>query len=419
MLNGISAVTTGQIHINQGRECEDYTELDLERKDYVMTAVADGHSSQKHFRSDRGSQFAAEAAKESIYEYMNDYNRFVEAYNYDKQYLINRIIKMTISKWHIKINEDVDMNPITQNEIDKYLDNDFDIENISSIYDTTLSVGVMSQECSFGFLIGDGSFVVIDKNGKMNTPIDNIENRNYKKTLSDDEAYNNFTTYFSDEMHFAIMISTSGLYNSFIDKKDFLDYNYSIATELGSLNTIDDKINMEEKLGEQFEEKSKQGSQDDISMSIIFNSDNYDGIIKNIENMKKIQEIDNEINYSKEKIKIFELNNEQILSQKNENNENIEKLASEKQELEKLNIDLKEQKHLLEEQIKKIQEELSKITSQEEHIDSRKMEIDSLLEKYKTIDKEKEEELNKNIEDKRREEEHIKLKEEEKKYLQL
>ena len=368
MLNGISAVTTGQIHINQGRECEDYTELDLERKDYVMTAVADGHSSQKHFRSDRGSQFAAEAAKESIYEYMNDYNRFVEAYNYDKQYLINRIIKMTISKWHIKINEDVDMNPITQNEIDKYLDNDFDIENISSIYDTTLSVGVMSQECSFGFLIGDGSFVVIDKNGKMNTPIDNIENRNYKKTLSDDEAYNNFTTYFSDEMPFAIMISTSGLYNS---------------------------------------------------MSIIFNSDNYDGIIKNLENMKKIQEIDNEINYSKEKIKIFELNNEQILSQKNENNENIEKLASEKQELEKLNIDLKEQKHLLEEQIKKIQEELSKITSQEEHIDSRKMEIDSLLEKYKTIDKEKEEELNKNIEDKRREEEHIKLKEEEKKYLQL
>ena len=86
---------------------------------------------------------------------------------------------------------------------------------------------------------------------------------------------------------------------------------------------------------------------------------------------------------------------------------------------EKLNIDLKEQKHLLEEQIKKIQEELSKITSQEEHIDSRKVEIDSLLEKYKTIDKEKEEELNKNIEDKRREEEHIKLKEEEKKYLQL
>lgn len=419
MLNGISAVITGQIHINQGRECEDYTELDLERKDYVMTAVADGHSSQKHFRSDRGSQFAAEAAKESIYEYMNDYNRFVEAYNYDKQYLINRIIKMTISKWHIKINEDVDMNPITQNEIDKYLDNDFDIENISSIYDTTLSVGVMSQECSFGFLIGDGSFVVIDKNGKMNTPIDNIENRNYKKTLSDDEAYNNFTTYFSDEMPFAIMISTSGLYNSFIDKKNFLDYNYSIATELGSLNTIDDKINMEEKLGEQFEEKSKQGSQDDISMSIIFNSDNYDGIIKNLENMKKIQEIDNEINYSKEKIKIFELNNEQILSQKNENNENIEKLASEKQELEKLNIDLKEQKHLLEEQIKKIQEELSKITSQEEHIDSRKVEIDSLLEKYKTIDKEKEEELNKNIEDKRREEEHIKLKEEEKKYLQL
>ena len=61
----------------------------------------------------------------------------------------------------------------------------------------------------------------------------------------------------------------------------------------------------------------------------------------------------------------------------------------------------------------------NKKDTREEHIDSRKMEIDSLLEKYKTIDKEKEEELNKNIEDKRREEEHIKLNEEEKKYLQL
>ena len=75
----------------------------------------------------------------------------------------------------------------------------------------------------------------------MNTPIDNIENKNHKKTLSDDEAYNNFTTYFSDEMPFAIMISTSGLYNSFIDKKDFLDYNGDDGIKLIISNRVKDE----------------------------------------------------------------------------------------------------------------------------------------------------------------------------------
>ena len=85
-----------------------------------MGAVADGHGSKKHFRSAKGSQFAVEAAKYSIYEYMNDnYEKFVDAYNKDKKYLIDRIIKMLITKWHEKIQEDINNEPITQEEIDK------------------------------------------------------------------------------------------------------------------------------------------------------------------------------------------------------------------------------------------------------------------------------------------------------------
>ena len=107
MLKGISAVTIGQSHIDNGTDCQDCAQLDLENKNYVMAAVADGHGSKKHFRSDRGSQFAAQAAKDSIYEYMNDYERFVDAYQVDKEYLIDRIVKMTITKWHEKIREDL------------------------------------------------------------------------------------------------------------------------------------------------------------------------------------------------------------------------------------------------------------------------------------------------------------------------
>ena len=87
MLSGISAITIGQSHIDNKTECQDSAILDFNDK-YVMGAVADGHGSKKHFRSAKGSQFAVEAAKYSIYEYMNDnYEKFVDAYNKDKKYI--------------------------------------------------------------------------------------------------------------------------------------------------------------------------------------------------------------------------------------------------------------------------------------------------------------------------------------------
>ena len=419
MLNGISAVTTGQFHIDNNSECQDYAELDLDRKDYVMAAVADGYSSKKYFRSARGSQFAAESAKDSIYEYMNDYNRFIEAYEADRQYLINRIIKMTITKWHLKIKDDLEKNPITQEEIDKYLDGDFNKEEIYDIYGTTLLAGVMSKMCNFGFLIGDGSFVVIDKHGKVETPIlerNNIENE--KTLLSNPNSFNKFSTCFLDEMPFAIMISTEGLAKSFSNDEDFLNYNNAIAKELGNLNTIDDKIEMEEKLGKLFEQRSRESNQDDISISIIFNKDSYEEVARELENKAKIQQIDEEINNSKQKIEDLEFKGQQIINERNANRENIDKVNQEKKDLEEYNVNLDERKQKLEEQLKQLQEQLDQLCQEEENINNRKIELDSLLMKYEIIEQEKEDEQNKNLEDKKLEEENIRIKEEEKRQLQ-
>ena len=277
MLKGISAVTIGQSHIDNGTECQDCAQLDLENKNYVMAAVADGHGSKKHFRSDRGSQFATEAAKDSIYEYMNDYERFVDAYQVDREYLIDRIVKMIITKWHEKISEDLDQNPITQEEIDKYLDGTFNSDKVSSVYGTTLLVGVMSEKCNFGFLIGDGSFVVIDKHGKAYIPIEDTNSKaNYTSSLSSSDSYNGFVTHFFDEMPFSIMVSTDGLVKSFANDSDFLDYNQAIAMELGKLDDDEKIIQMEERLIKLFEQRSRDGSEDDISISIIFDIDAYD-----------------------------------------------------------------------------------------------------------------------------------------------
>ena len=100
---------------------------------------------------------------------------------------------MVITKWHQKIQYDLDMNPITEEEINKYLGGTFNQDKTASIYGTTLLVGVMSEECNFGFLIGDGSFVVIDKNGKAYIPIEDLNsNANYTSSLSSSDSFNGF-----------------------------------------------------------------------------------------------------------------------------------------------------------------------------------------------------------------------------------
>lgn len=412
MLKGISAVTIGQSHIDNGTECQDCAQLDLENKNYVMAAVADGHGSKKHFRSDRGSQFATEAAKDSIYEYMNDYERFVDAYQVDREYLIDRIVKMIITKWHEKISEDLDQNPITQEEMDKYLDGTFNSDKVSSVYGTTLLVGVMSEKCNFGFLIGDGSFVVIDKHGKAYIPIEDTNSKaNYTSSLSSSDSYNGFVTHFFDEMPFSIMVSTDGLVKSFANDSDFLDYNQAIAMELGKLDDDEKIIQMEERLIKLFEQRSRDGSEDDISISIIFDIDAYDGVIEGLQTRRKINKIDEQIDLSKKKINTLNFKMKQIISERKFNSENIVKINEERRKLKDYNRKLIDRKQQLEEELRKIEQEA-------EELNKKKIELDLEFQKYEKIDQMKEQEQNKNLEDQELEKENIEIKEKEKEKLQ-
>lgn len=412
MLKGISAVTIGQSHIDNGTECQDCAQLDLESKNYVMAAVADGHGSKKHFRSDRGSQFATQAARDSIYEYMNDYERFVEAYQVDKEYLIDRIIKMTITKWHEKIREDLNKDPITQEEIDKYLGGTFNSDKVSSVYGTTLLVGVMSEKCNFGFLIGDGSFVVIDKHGKAYIPIEDENSKaNYTSSLSSSDSYNGFVKHFFDEMPFSIMVSTDGLVKSFANDSDFLDYNQAIAMELGKLDDDDKMIQMEERLIKLFEQRSRDGSEDDISISIIFDIDAYDGVIEGLQTRRKINKIDEQIELSKKRISTLNFKRNQIVSERKANREILVKINDERRKLEDYHTKLVDKKQ-------RLQEELRKLEQEAEELNKKKIELDLEFQKYEKIEQMKEQEQNKNIEDQELEKQNIEIKEKEKEQLQ-
>lgn len=412
MLNGISAITKGQSHINDGTECQDCTDLEINGDKYALATVADGHGSKKHFRSDRGSQFAVEAAKESIFEYMDNYEKFTQAYETNKEYLIDRIIKMVITKWHQKIQNDMDINPITEEEINKYLGGNFNKDKKASIYGTTLLVGVMSKNCNFGFLIGDGSFVVIDKNGKAYIPIEDLNSKaNYTSSLSSSDSFNGFVKYFFDEKPFSIMVSTDGLVKSFANDNDFLDYNQAIAMELGGLDDIEKKDQMEERLTKLFEQRTREGSEDDISISIIFDSDEYEGVRKGLETRRKINKIDEQIDASKKRLITLDFKENQIINERTANIENLNKIKQEISDWKLYNQKLLQRKKMLE-------EELLKLEKEQDRQKEKKLKLDLEFEKYEEIDKIKKQEQNKNLEDKNLEEASIKYKQLEKKKLQ-
>ena len=197
----------------------------------------------------------------------------------------------------------------------------------------------------------------------------------------------------------------------FLDDNDFLDYNQAIAMELDGLDTVDKRIEMEERLGRLFEQRSRDGSEDDISISIIFNSDAYESVKQGLETRRKLNKIDEQIGLSKKKIVTLDLKQKQIENERNINIENWKKVALEKSKLKQYSEKLIERRNALEEELKKIERE-------QDELSKKKIELDSSIKQYEEIEKIKSDEQDKNLADKQKEEKNIQIKEAEKRRLQ-
>ena len=181
--------------------------------------------------------------------------------------------------------------------------------------------------------------------------------------------------------------------------------------ELDGLDTVDKRIEMEDRLTKLFEQRSRDGSEDDISISIIFNSDAYESVKQGLETRRKLNKIDEQIGLSKKKIVTLDFKQKQIENERNINIENWKKVENEKLQLKKYNEKLMERKRTLQEELKKIEQE-------QEDVSKKKIELDSICKQYEEIEKRKLDEQDKNLADKKLEEENIQKKETEKIKLQ-
>ncbi|MDE5937332.1 MAG: protein phosphatase 2C domain-containing protein, partial [Ruminococcus sp.] len=138
---------------------------------------------------------------------------------------------------------------------------------------------------TFGFQIGDGSLVAVFDDGETSMLIDYEESNpaNITSSICNSNAVSMFDSFYIENKRvLALYASTDGLYTSFGSDNDFLDYHTIITGQLTEAGMIESAVI------KNLKKRSNFGTQDDISLSCIYDEDLINSRIDVI--MKRIDE---------------------------------------------------------------------------------------------------------------------------------
>jgi serine/threonine protein phosphatase PrpC len=233
---------------------------------YSVCVVADGHGSKKHFRSDVGSKYAVQSSLEAIADFLTDFDTFCKIFKDSPEKIIKMMQKNIISRWNDKIYEHYQTTPITDKEKSPFTDDEFKSIKMESYYGTTLIVGVMCSDFSFGLQLGDGSLVVVNEIGEVEMPIvdDETHPANVTASMCNSNAIELFDSFYTFTRPTGILVSTDGLYTSFNSRQSFEEYN------LIAISMLENVEEAEKSIKANLEKRTRYGSRDDISLSVVF-----------------------------------------------------------------------------------------------------------------------------------------------------
>lgn len=244
----------------------------------AIAIVCDGHGGADYVRSDIGSRFACEVAKENIISFLRKVD--IETLTHNTEVVLRQLTACIISDWNVSIRSHFDSNPLTEAEKSvisekarkKYAQPD----KIDSAYGTTLIAAAMTRDFWFGLHIGDGKCVAVDQGSRFVQPIPWDEKCFLNETTSicDSHALENFRHFFSRKLPVAIFIGTDGIDGCFKDNEQF--YNL-YKTIICSFATTDfDQAYGE--LADYLPRLSAKGSGDDVSIAAVLDLDAISGL---------------------------------------------------------------------------------------------------------------------------------------------
>ena len=279
--NMFAASVHGKKYKERGLPCQDSSST-MTFEGVQVIAVADGHGGKDYFRSDIGSKLAVATTFEQI-------KIFCEELTADEKFSDGRIKNFEFSIWEAwlkAVKDDWRENPFSDEESrwqsvsDKYKARytSADEKYIPVAYGTTLICAVSIGSQVLIIQIGDGTCVILQRNGEFKVPLlpDNENFLNITTSLCDADAYKKFRHIVLDcdkdspLAPVAIFLSTDGLddcYPIYENEKNL----YKLYDEV-ILDSIIDKgfaLTNDELENELLPYLTERGSNDDISLAYL------------------------------------------------------------------------------------------------------------------------------------------------------
>ena len=247
-----SATCIGESHLKMEIPCQDFSSH-LNNGQFVIISVADGHGSEEHYRSDRGSRFAVEAALQCAKDVVFTNKTRLK----NPGTALEALEKSIITLWYEKIAENIRGDPLSSGV------NSGDY----SPYGTTLLAAAMTEYYWFAVQIGDGKCVCLREGSSIQpVPWDEKCFLNRTTSLCDENAASLFRHYYSETLPDAIFLGSDGIDDSFpINKnEEHLERFYkSVYNNFKS----EGRQNGEIQLRDMLPLLTKKGSGDDVSIA--------------------------------------------------------------------------------------------------------------------------------------------------------
>ena len=283
----------GEGHKASDKECQDYSlTWQNEDKSITIAVVCDGHGSDSYFRSAVGARLAAEITKEQLRQFVIDVDssttlqelfiglpftaigiqNTVELES-KLNSIMRRLFESIYSLWREAITKD-GQRELTDWEKEhvetKYISLLDDNEHIVKVYGCTLMAYVCTSHYWFAFHIGDGKMIMLDSKFEFSQPVPWDEKCFLNKTTSlcESEPIKDFRFCVEGDGNFpvAVFLGSDGLDDSYGDGPKLNSFYGGIVKEL----SLKGQNAVEEMLKEDLPKISKIGSQDDMSVAVVY-----------------------------------------------------------------------------------------------------------------------------------------------------
>ena len=274
------STTRGYSHILKDTCCEDAS-FSIDEGDIHVAVVSDGHGDPACFRSQIGSWLAVEIAGEKLLSFAkNIREQGWEEQLFDevqRERLLRQLIRSIIGNWNLKITEQLDANPVTEEEL--AASRSYEAlyrqgEELPHIFGCTMIATMITDRYLLALQQGDGRCVVVHSDCTADQPVpwDDRCVGNVCTSLCHGDAIESCRYYVVDirkDPVIACFAASDGIEDSLDSQEDvnaFVCNTASILLQEGHEKLI-------EQLQDYLPRMSQTGSADDMSLAGIVNMD--------------------------------------------------------------------------------------------------------------------------------------------------